>query len=187
MVSLYRNGEKVKMSKRTGKAVTMEELMDEVGVDAVRYFFTMRSMDSHLDFDLDLAVSESNDNPVYYVQYAHARICSIFRQAEEQGIRLKPLEEVDLTALDKEAEFDLLQKMAAFREEVETAAAQYSPHRLIRYVYELASLFHSYYKAERVLVDDEREMQARLALLAAVRIVIRNVLRLTGVSAPERM
>jgi arginyl-tRNA synthetase len=187
MVSLYQNGEKVRMSKRTGKAVTVEELMDEVGVDAMRYFFTMRSMDSHLDFDMDLAISTSNDNPVYYVQYAHARICSIFRQAGEQGISLKPLDQIDLGSLREEAEFDLLLKMAELPEEIGEAAAQYAPHRLIRYVYELASLFHSYYKAERVITGDEAKTQARLALLAALRTVIANVLRLVGVTAPERM
>jgi arginyl-tRNA synthetase len=187
MVSLFQNGEKVKMSKRTGKAVTMEDLMDEVGVDPMRYFFTMRSMDSHLDFDMDLAVSQSNENPVFYVQYAHARICSIFRQAAEQNIAVLPLAEVDLSRLTTEEEFDLLRKMAELPEEVEVAANQYAPHRLIRYVYELASQFHSYYKAERVIVDDEALTQARLALLGALRIVIANVLRVVGVSAPERM
>lgn len=186
MVSLYQNGEKVKMSKRTGKAVTMEDLMDEVGVDAIRYFFTMRSNDSHLDFDMDLAISKSNENPVFYVQYAHARICSIFRQAEEQGIAL-PAPDVDLSALQAEAEFDLLRKMGELPAEVAEAAAQYAPHRLIRYVYELASLFHSYYRAERVITDNPDLTRARLALLAALRIVIRNVLRLIGVSAPASM
>jgi arginyl-tRNA synthetase len=187
MVSLYQNGEKVKMSKRTGKAVTMEDLMDEVGVDPMRYFFTMRSMDSHLDFDMDLAVSKSNENPVFYVQYAHARICSIFRQAEEQGIAVPPNGQADLSLLTTEEEFDLLRKMGELPEEVEVAAAQYAPHRLIRYVYELASQFHSYYKAERVIASDAALTQARLSLLAALRIVIANVLRVVGVSAPERM
>lgn len=187
MVSLYQNGEKVKMSKRTGKAVTMEDLMDEVGVDPIRYFFTMRSTDSHLDFDLDLAVSKSNENPVYYVQYAHARICSIFRQAEEQGVPLKTAEQIDFSVLRTEAEFDLLRKMGELPEEMSVAAQQYAPHRLIRYVYELASQFHSYYKAERVITDNEGQTQARLALLAALKTVIVNVLRLVGVSAPERM
>ncbi|MFC0215476.1 arginine--tRNA ligase [Paenibacillus chartarius] len=187
MVSLFQNGEKVKMSKRTGKAVTMEDLMDEVGVDPMRYFFTMRSMDSHLDFDMDLAVSKSNENPVFYVQYAHARICSIFRQAEEQGIPVQPVREVDLSVLRTEEEFDLLRKMGELPEEVEIAAGQYAPHRLIRYVYELASQFHSYYKAERVIVEDAALTQARLAMLAALRTVIANVLRLVGVSSPERM
>jgi arginyl-tRNA synthetase len=187
MVSLFQGGEKVKMSKRTGKAVTMEDLMDEVGVDPIRYFFSMRSPDSHLDFDMDLAVSKSNENPVFYVQYAHARICSVYRQAEEQGVALLPLNEVRLEALDKEAEYDLLQKLAELEEEVRVAAEQYAPHRLIRYVYELASQFHSYYKAERVIGDDANLSQARLHLLGAVRTTIANVLALVGVSAPERM
>ncbi|MEV3674949.1 arginine--tRNA ligase [Paenibacillus larvae] len=187
MVSLFQNGEKVKMSKRTGKAVTMEDLMDEVGVDAIRYFFTMRSMDSHLDFDMDLAISKSNENPVFYVQYAHARICSIFRQAEEQGISMLPAGQADLSRLTAEAEFNLLRKMAELPEEVAIAAEQYAPHRLIRYVYELASQFHSYYKAERVITDDAAQTQARLALLAALRVVLRNVLAAVGVSVPERM
>ncbi|WP_274648507.1 arginine--tRNA ligase [Paenibacillus humicola] len=187
MVSLYQDGEKVKMSKRTGKAVTMEDLMDEVGVDAIRYFFTMRSMDSHLDFDMDLAISTSNENPVYYVQYAHARICSIYRQAEEQGIRLQPLESIELGKLASEHEFDLLRKMGELPQEIAEAAEQYAPHRLVRYVYELAALFHSYYKAERVITEDAAQTQARLALLGAVRTVLANVLGLVGVSAPERM
>jgi arginyl-tRNA synthetase len=186
-VSLFQNGEKVKMSKRTGKAVTMEDLMDEVGVDPIRYFFTMRSMDSHLDFDMDLAVSQSNENPVFYVQYAHARICSIFRQAAEQNVTLLPLQQVDLSRLTVEAEFDLLRKLGELPEEVAVAAEQYAPHRLIRYVYELASQFHSYYKAERVITDDAEQTQARLALLGALRLTLANVLRLVGVSAPERM
>jgi arginyl-tRNA synthetase len=187
MVSLFQNGEKVKMSKRTGKAVTMEDLMDEVGVDPIRYFFAMRSMDSHLDFDMDLAVAQSNENPVYYVQYAHARICSIFRQAEEQNIRVLPLEQVDLTQLSSEAEFDLLRKMGELPEEIAIAADQYAPHRLIRYVYELASQFHSYYRGHYVITDDAALTQARLALLGALRITLANTLRVVGVSAPERM
>jgi len=187
MVSLYKDGEKVKMSKRSGKAVTMEELMDEVGVDAMRYFFTMRGIDTHLDFDIDLAISQSNDNPVYYVQYAHARICSVFRQAEEQGIALPGVEEVDLSVLNRESEYDLLTHLGRLEEEVEVAAEKYEPHRLIRYVFELASMFHSYYKAERVITEDRKLTLARLALLGAVRIVVANVLRLIGVSAPERM
>ncbi|MFD0698781.1 arginine--tRNA ligase [Paenibacillus sp. GCM10027628] len=187
MVSLFQNGEKVKMSKRTGKAVTMEDLMDEVGVDPIRYFFTMRSMDSHLDFDMDLAVSQSNENPVFYVQYAHARICSIYRQAAEQGIEILPLEQVDLSRLTAEAEFDLLRKIGELPEEVAVAAEQYAPHRLIRYVYELASQFHSYYKGHYVITDDAALTQARLALLGALRTTLANVLRAVGVSAPERM
>ncbi|MFF2484218.1 arginine--tRNA ligase [Paenibacillus sp. NPDC058071] len=186
MVSLFQDGEKVKMSKRTGKAVTMQDLMDEVGVDAIRYFFTMRSMDSHLDFDMDLAISTSNENPVFYVQYAHARICSIFRQAEEQGIAVQK-DGLNFSKLSSEAEYDLLRKLGELPQEVAEAAEQYAPHRIVRYVYELASQFHSYYKAERVITDDAEQTQARLALLGAVRTVIANALRLVGVSAPERM
>ncbi|GGD95692.1 arginine--tRNA ligase [Paenibacillus nasutitermitis] len=187
MVSLFQNGEKMKMSKRTGKAVTMEDLMAEVGIDAIRYFFSMRSMDSHLDFDMDLAISTSNENPVFYVQYAHARICSIFRQAQEQDILIQPPASVDLTKLTTEHEFDLLRKMGELPQEIADSAEQYAPHRLVRYVYELASLFHSYYKADRVITEDAAQTQARLALLAAVRTVLSTVLRLIGVSAPERM
>ncbi|CAM4521183.1 arginyl-tRNA synthetase [Paenibacillus endophyticus] len=187
MVSLFQNGEKMKMSKRTGKAVTMQDLMDEVGIDAIRYFFSMRSMDSHLDFDMDLAISTSNENPVFYVQYAHARICSIFRQAEEQGLTLKSADEIQFSKLTAEGEFDLLRKIGELPQEITEAAAQYAPHRLIRYVYELASQFHSYYRAERVITEDAEQSHARLALLAAVRISLANVLRLVGVSAPERM
>ncbi|OXS58955.1 arginine--tRNA ligase [Cohnella sp. CIP 111063] len=187
MVSLFQNGEKVKMSKRTGKAITMEDLMDEVGVDAIRYFFTMRSMDSHLDFDMDLAVSKSNENPVFYVQYAHARICSIFRQAEEQGVAVRNWTEVDLTRLTAEQELDLLRKVGELPETIAEAARIYAPHAIIRYVYELASQFHSYYKAERVITEDAEQSQARLQLLAAIRIAIANALALVGVSAPDKM
>lgn len=187
MVSLFQDGEKVKMSKRTGKAVTMEDLMDEVGIDAIRYFFTMRSMDSHLDFDMDLAISTSNENPVFYVQYAHARICSIFRQAEEQGITLSSVDSIAYNKLNTEAEYDLIRKVGELPSEIAEAAQQYAPHRLIRYVYELASQLHSYYRAERVITEDVEQSVARLALLGAVRVAIANVLRLVGVSAPERM
>src|SRR5690606_28774549 len=139
MVSLFQNGEKMKMSKRTGNAVTMEELMDEVGVDAIRYFFTMRSMDSHLDFDMDLAISTSNENPVFYVQYAHARICSVFRQAEEQGITLPTIDQLNYSKLQTESEYDLLRKIGELPQVIAEAAQHYAPHRLIRYVYELSS------------------------------------------------
>lgn len=187
MVSLFQDGEKVKMSKRTGKAVTMEDLVEEVGVDAVRYFFTMRSMDSHLDFDMDLAVSTSNENPVFYVQYAHARVCSVFRQAEEQGIATEGLAQAKLGKLTAEAEYDLLRKLGELPQEIAESAQLYAPHRLVRYVYELASLLHSYYKAERFITEDREQTMARLALLSAVRTTIANVLRLIGVQAPERM
>ncbi|MNN01944.1 Arginine--tRNA ligase [compost metagenome] len=187
MVSLFQDGEKVKMSKRTGKAVTMVDLMDEVGVDAIRYFFTMRSMDSHLDFDMDLAISTSNENPVYYVQYAHARVCSIFRQAEEQGIAAPEPKDANLSKLTAEHEYNLLRKLGELPEEINLAADNYAPHRLVRYVYELAALFHSYYRAERVITEDAEQTAARLVLLGAVHTTIANVLRLIGVSAPDRM
>lgn len=187
MVSLFQNGEKMKMSKRTGKAVTMEDLMDEVGIDAIRYFFSMRSMDSHLDFDMDLAISTSNENPVFYVQYAHARICSIYRQAEEQGVAIPDSNSVNFSKLNSEAEFDLMRKIGELPQEIAEAAAQYAPHRLIRYVYEMAAQLHSYYRAERVITEDAEQTAARLALFGAVRVAIANVLRLVGVSAPERM
>ncbi|WP_166244287.1 arginine--tRNA ligase [Paenibacillus turpanensis] len=188
MVSLFQNGEKVKMSKRTGKAVTMEDLMDEVGIDATRYFFTMRGLDTHLDFDMDLAVSKSNENPVYYVQYAHARICSVFRQAEEQGIAIpQSTDNLQLSLLNSEATYDLLLKLGQLPEEVRIAAGEHAPHRMIRYVYELASQFHSYYRAERVITEDAAATAARLAVLGAVKTAIANVLRIVGVSAPEQM
>ncbi|SDI61023.1 arginine--tRNA ligase [Alteribacillus bidgolensis] len=186
MVNLYENGEKVKMSKRTGKAVTLRDLMEEVGIDATRYFFAMRSADTHLDFDLDLAKSQSNENPVYYVQYAHARLCSIFRQAEEKGFTYEP--EVDLSAVATEKEYDLLKKMGEFPEIVALAAEKYAPHRITNYLHELSSAFHSFYNAERVVdSEDERKTKARLVLVKAVQTTLQNGMRLIGVSAPEKM
>lgn len=186
MVSLYQGGEKVKMSKRTGKAVTMRDLMEEVGTDATRYFFTMRSQDAHLDFDMDLAVSKSNENPVFYVQYAHARICSIFRQAAEQGIEID-LSKADFSGMTSEKEIDLLKHIGEFPQEVAGAAEALAPHRIVRYVHELAALLHSFYNAERVITEDAGLTQARLALMKAVQTTIANALCLIGVSAPERM
>jgi arginyl-tRNA synthetase len=185
MVSLYQGGEKVKMSKRTGKAVTMRDLMEEVGTDAVRYFFTMRSSDAHLDFDMDLAVSKSNENPVFYVQYAYARICSIFRKAEEEGIQWET--GADLKLLESEKELELLKKVGQLPEEINLAAEQYAPHRIVRYVHELATLFHSFYNAEHVVTENKELSQARLQLLKAVQITLGNALRVIGVSAPEKM
>jgi arginyl-tRNA synthetase len=191
MVSLFQGGKKVKMSKRTGKAVTLEDLMTEVGTDATRYFFTMRSVDTQLEFDMDLAVSQSNENPVYYVQYAHARICSIFRQAEEQGWSvasiMEPGDPAGLERLNMDVEYDLLRKIGDFPDIVGQSARKLEPHRVVRYVHELATLFHSYYNAERVLLDDRELSEARLKLLAAIRITIKNALALIGVSVPEQM
>lgn len=186
LVHLYRNGERVKMSKRSGKAVTMSDLIEEVGLDAVRYFFAMRSADTHLDFDLDLAVAESNDNPVYYAQYAHARICSILRAAEEKGISIES--EIDFSSLKSEKAVELLKKLGEFPQEVAEAAAKRIPHRITNYIFDLASVFHSYYNAEKVLNEDQpEETKARLALMKAVQITMKNSLTLVGVSAPEKM
>lgn len=186
MVRLYRDGQEMKMSKRTGKAVTLEELLDEVGVDAARYFFAMRSPDTHLDFDLDLAVSQSNDNPVYYVQYAHTRIHSVLRQAEERGISTAFDPDV-LGRLTHERESELLIKVGDFPQVIRAAAEHLAPHRVLNYLHELAALLHSYYNAERVLSDDDALSRARLSLMRAVAVVIKNGLTLFGVSAPERM
>ncbi len=185
MVQLYKDGEKMKMSKRTGKAVTMRELVEEVGLDAVRYFFAMRSGDSHMDFDLDLAVSQSNENPVYYAQYAHARISSILRQAEEQGFTAST---ENLNLLQAEKEIDVLKKVGDFPQVVADAAKNRSPHRVANYIQEVAATFHSFYNAEKVLDPSNEDMtRARIALITAVRTTIANALRLIGVSAPEKM
>ncbi|KLV27458.1 arginine--tRNA ligase [Niallia circulans] len=186
LVHLYKNGEKMKMSKRTGKAVTMRDLVEEVGLDATRYFFAMRSADTHLDFDLDLAVSQSNENPVYYAQYAHARISSILRQGKEQGIELT--DELNAALITAEKEFDLLKKLGEFPQAVGEAALKRMPHRITNYIYDLASTFHSFYNAEKVLDADNLERtKARLALIQATQITLRNALALIGVSAPEKM
>ncbi|WP_139892072.1 arginine--tRNA ligase [Bacillus sp. D386] len=186
LVHLFKNGEKMKMSKRTGKAVTMRDLMEEVGLDAVRYFFAMRSADTHMDFDLDLAVSESNDNPVYYAQYAHARICSILRQGAEVGITLEG--DAELSRLGSEKEIDLLKKLGEFPQAVAEAAQKRMPHRITNYIFDLASTFHSFYNADKVLDQEEPERsKARLALVQATKITLANALKLIGVSAPEKM
>ncbi|MCZ0754066.1 arginine--tRNA ligase [Anoxybacillus sp. J5B_2022] len=186
LVSLYQNGEKVKMSKRTGKAVTMRDLMEEVGLDATRYFFAMRSSDTHLDFDMDLAVSQSNENPVYYAQYAHARVCSILRQGEEQNLSYEG--ELQLEYIQSEKEIELLKKLGEFPAAVAEAALKRTPHRVTNYIFELASALHSFYNAEKV-IDQENvaKSQARLALVKAVQITLQNALALIGVSAPEKM
>ncbi|MED1605773.1 arginine--tRNA ligase [Cytobacillus kochii] len=186
LVHLYKNGEKMKMSKRTGKAVTMRDLVEEVGLDATRYFFAMRSADTHLDFDLDLAVSQSNENPVYYAQYAHARISSILRQGEEQGLVLDA--QADLSLIGAEKELDVLKKIGEFPQAVGEAAEKRMPHRITNYIFDLASTFHSFYNAEKVLDSDQPEKsKARLALIKAVQTTLKNALALIGVSAPEKM
>ncbi|HIX84529.1 MAG TPA: arginine--tRNA ligase [Candidatus Megamonas gallistercoris] len=185
MVSLYRNGELVKMSKRTGQSVTLAELIEEVGTDAARFFFIMRSLDSQLDFDLDLAKSQSNENPVYYVQYAHARICSIFRQMKEAGIKIK--ENPDLALLTDETEIALIKKLLSYPDEIALAARNKAPHRIAAYVHDLASMFHSFYNKCRILGVDDKLAQARLALCMATKYVLAHGLGILGVSAPEKM
>lgn len=185
MVNLLENGETIRMSKRTGKAVALRELIEDVGVDAVRYFFSMRSNDSQLDFDLDLARSKSNENPVFYVQYAHARIATILSNAKAEGYDLNA--SFDSKLLVTEKELDLLKQLAAFPVVVADAAKLETPHRVTQYVYDLAAMLHSFYNAEKVLSDDKVLTQSRLALIQAVKITLANGLKLLGVSAPEKM
>ena len=185
MVRLLRGGELVKLSKRTGQTVTLAELIEEVGTDAARYFFIMRSMDSQLDFDLDLAKSRSNENPVYYIQYAHARICSIFRQAAENNLQVG--EAPELSLLTDDTEIAIINKLQKYEEEIERAAAEYAPQRIARYAYELAGCFHSFYNQCRILGVEDKLAEARLALVTVTAQAIRHALGILGVSAPERM
>lgn len=186
MVNLFENGERVKMSKRTGKAVTMRDLMEEVGTDATRYFFAMRAADTHLDFDMGLAKSQSNENPVYYVQYAHARICSMLRQAKELGFTVDT--EADFDRLTGDKELELIKKVGEYPEAVADAANKRTPHRMTNYIHELAQTMHSFYNAEKVINENDVEQtKARLGLMEAVRLTIANALKLVGVHAPEKM
>ena len=186
MVNVVEDGQIVRMSKRTGKAVTLRELMDDVGVDAVRYFFIMRSNDSQLDFDIDLARSESNENPVFYVQYAHARICTMLEQARSKGIAMD--DHYDPALLQTEKEQDLLKQVAELPQVIADAAAKEAPYRLTQYVYDLAALLHSFYNAEKVINEDDLDLtKARVALMKAVRITLANALQIIGVTAPEKM
>jgi arginyl-tRNA synthetase len=185
MVTVMRGGEEVKISKRAGSYVTVRDLIDEVGRDAVRYFFIMRRVDSHLVFDIDLAKSQSEDNPVYYVQYAHARLCSVLR---EWGGDAASLADADLSPLASPYEVALAGKLAEFPEILARAASEFAPHLLTYYLHDdVAARLHTYYNAERFLVEDERVKLARLALVAATRQVLANGLAVLGVSAPERM
>jgi len=185
---LYRSGEKVQMSTRSGQFVTLRELRKEVGRDAARFFYVMRKCEQHMDFDLDLAKSQSNDNPVYYVQYAHARVCSVIRQAGEKQLSVEPsagMENLELLA--EEHETDLMKQLSRYPEVVEMAALNEEPHQLTHYLRDLANDFHSYYNRSQFLVDDEQLRDARIKLILAVREVLRNGLNLIGVSAPEQM
>ena len=187
LVSLLREGKPVAMSTRAGEFVTLREVVDEVGRDAARYNFLMRRSDSHLDFDLDLAKKQSNENPVYYVQYAHARICSILRFGEERGYTIPAYGEADLSLLNLPEEIQLVKVITRFPELIEGAALSLEPHRLTFYLNDLASIFHSYYNKYKVISDDEKLSLARLFLVKAIRTVVSNALRLLGVTAPEKM
>jgi arginyl-tRNA synthetase len=181
---LYRNGQKASMSTRSGEFVTLRELRGEVGNDACRFFYALRKSDQHLDFDLDLAKSQTNENPVYYIQYAHARVCSVINQ---WGGELASLADADLALLSNPRELAIANQLGQFREVIEHAARELAPHMIAFYLKDLAGEFHAWYNAERMLVDDENLRDARVALAASVRQVIRNGLAILGVSAPESM
>jgi arginyl-tRNA synthetase len=185
---LYRGGEKVQMSTRSGEFVTLRELRNEVGNDAARFFYVMRKCEQHMDFDLDLAKSESSDNPVYYIQYAHARVASVFRQMQEKGLHWnRAAGERELARLGEPHEQELMIRLSRYPEVVESAAVQHEPHQLVHYLRELANDFHTYYNAHQFLVEDAALRNARLNLIQATRQVIGNGLRLLGVSAPDSM
>lgn len=185
---LYRGSEKVAMSTRSGQFVTLRELREEVGKDAARFFYVLRGADQHMDFDLELAKSQSNDNPVYYVQYAHARVCSVFRQLAERGLVWdQKIGESQLDRLSEEHEQVLLSMLARYPEVVSSAAMSYTPHLLANYLIDLARDFHTYYNAHHFIVDDETLSQARLTLIVTIRQVIANGLTILGVSVPETM
>ena len=187
LVRLMKDGQPFKMSKRTGKAITLTDLLEEIPIDAARFFFNMREPNSTLDFDLDLAVEETSQNPVYYVQYAHARICSILKNLAAEGISPRPVTAAELDLLTTSEEKELIRKLATLPEEIIGAAKNYDPARLTHYVIDTAPLFHKFYNACRVKGEEEPLMQARLALCMATRIVIENVLGLLKITAPESM
>ncbi len=187
MVRLVRDGETIKLSKRSGKAITLTTLLDEIPIDAARFFFNLREPNSHFDFDLDLAAQETSQNPVYYVQYAHARICSILKKAQSNGITLRTPTDEELDLLNSPEETELIRHLSSLTDEVITAAKTYDPARITHFVIELATLFHKFYNAQRVIADNEGLMQARLYLCVAVRDTIKNILTMLKISAPENM
>lgn len=188
MVRLVREGETIKLSKRSGKAITLNTLIDEVPLDAARFFFNLREPNSHFDFDLELAAKQSSENPVYYVQYAHARICSIIKKAQEQGVELKTPSDDELALLNSKEEKDLIRHLSLLTDEIVSAAKSYDPAKITHYVIELATLFHKFYNAQRVMIDDnEGLMQARLFLCKAVKDTIYNILTMLKITAPEVM
>jgi arginyl-tRNA synthetase len=185
---LYRGDEQVQMSTRSGEFVTLRQLRNEVGKDAARFFYVMRKSEQHMDFDLKLATSKTNDNPVYYVQYAHARICSVLRQLDEKGYKRDlNLGMASLTLLNQEHETSLLTALSRYAEVLEKAALQYEPHLLIHYLRDLAHDFHTYYNAHQFLVDDAPLRNARLNLICAVKQILGNGLNLLGINSPEAM
>ena len=188
MVRLVREGETIKLSKRSGKAITLNTLIDEVPLDAARFFFNLREPNSHFDFDLELAAKQSSENPVYYVQYAHARICSIIKKAQEQGVELKTPSDDELALLNSKEEKDLIRHLSLLTDEIVSAAKSYDPAKITHYVIELATLFHKFYNAQRVMLDDnECVMQALLFLCKAVKDTIYNILTMLKITAPEVM
>ena len=187
MVRLVRNGETVKLSKRSGKAITLNTLLEEVPIDAARFLFNLREPNSHCDFDLELAVTKSSENPVYYVQYAHARICSIIKKAKEQGIEACDVSQSALNRLNTSEERELISFLAGLTDEIITSAKAYDPARITHYVIELATLFHKFYNAHRVVSEDEELTQARLYLCTAVKNTIKNILVMLKVDVPESM
>ncbi|MDE6767863.1 MAG: arginine--tRNA ligase [Eubacterium sp.] len=187
MVRLVREGETIKLSKRSGKAITLNTLIDEVPLDAARFFFNLREPNSHFDFDLELAAKESSENPVYYVQYAHARICSILKKANEQGVELRTPTDDELLMLCSDEEKELIRHLSSLTGEIIAAAKAYDPAKITHYVVELATLFHKFYNAQRVMCDDEGLMQARLYLCRAVKDTIKNILTMLKITTPEVM
>jgi len=184
-VTLTEGGDKVKMSTRKANFVTLDELMDDVGVDVTRYFFLMRHMNSHLNFDLALARTQSDENPVFYIQYAHARICSIISLAEEKNIKME--QNADLKLLESLEELNLIKHLIEFPATIRDSAENMEPHRLVNYLYELANLFHKFYTERRVISEEIELSKSRITLITATRIIIANGLNLLGISAPERM
>jgi arginyl-tRNA synthetase len=184
--NLFENGEKISMSTRSGEFVTLRQLREDVGLDAARFFYVMRKADQHMDFDLDLAREQSNDNPVYYLQYAHARICSVKRQCVDKGFSLQT-ENAELSGLDNAHELALLRMLNQFPERVEAAALRREPQLVVNYMRELANHFHSWYNAHQFIVDDAELRNARIALASAIAQVLANGLKLMGVSAPDKM
>ena len=180
MVRLLRNGEEVKLSKRTGKTITLNELIEEVGVNASRYFFVSKSLDTQMDFDLDLAVKNSNENPIFYIEYANARISSILRGKKEENV-------LSFSTMDNELAYIILNKLIDFEDVVISAASKGLPHLVANYMYELATLFHSYYATEKIVTDDEVYTNERLALIRAIKVVMNNAALMLGLILREEM